>query len=157
MAALIQIVAPHPTQTDGAQRKLFILVCPWDTCSDRGNGWRVIRQVKKLEEAKAKAKTVATTNWGDEDDEWGLSETVEKMTISESEKRIDTVVTSLGTGHYINVVEDYHADDLSHENELLRKYEQNEAKWTRAKVAVVAASSLALKMTRMTSDPRRNS
>ena len=123
LACLIQIVAPHPAQPDGAVRKLFILVCPWDSCSDRANEWRVIRQVKLNEEIKLKPKTVTTTNWGadedeewGEDDEWGLSETVEKMTIGEKTS-IETVVTSLGTGHYINVVEDYQSadDDLSHE------------------------------------------
>ena len=69
-------------------------------------------------EKEEKVRTVTTTDWGnedeewgDDDDDWGLSESVDKMKIDE----IKSEVISVGPGFYINVVEDYTAEDMSHE------------------------------------------
>ena len=69
-------------------------------------------------EKEEKVRTVTTTDWGnedeewgDDDDDWGLAESVDKMKIDE----IKSEVVSVGSAFYINVIEDYTAEDMSHE------------------------------------------
>jgi len=135
MVFLMQIYCPFPGSV--ANRKLFILFCR-EHCDELEGGWKIIRQVEP--ELDLKLKDISTTDWNndddddwgdDDDDDWGVSDKVKDMNISDHKETSKTSTEFLTVAEieeksfYINVVEDY-KEDLSYENELLKKYESKE-------------------------------
>lgn len=70
MVFLMQIYCPFPGSV--ANRKLFILFCP-DHCGESEGGWKIIRQTEPEVDLSSalKVKDIATTDWNNDDDEWG--------------------------------------------------------------------------------------
>ena len=66
MLKLILVYCPFPNSV--ANRKLFILFCR-EHYKESELGWSIIRQVEQPLEKKM--KELATTDWNDDDDEWG--------------------------------------------------------------------------------------